>query len=63
MRTILSVLFFIAGVFLFLGAFHVITLNFDPTLFGLGLTIVTLGGTLFAKVWLKPINNVKSNQE
>jgi len=54
MRTIFGVLYVIASIFLFLGAFHVMKVNFDPTLLGLALTVLGIGGQLLGKIWLDP---------
>ena len=53
MRTIIGSLYLVASVFLFLGSFHVVMLNFDSTLFGLALTVLGIGGQLVAQIWFK----------
>ncbi len=58
MRTIIGSLYLVASVFLFLGSFHVVTLSFDSTLFGLALTVIGVGGQLIAKIWFKQPDNI-----
>ena len=57
MKTIFGILYVVASIFLFLGAFHAINVNFDPVLLGLGLTVLGVGGQLLAQIWLKQKDN------